>query len=212
MREREDYSRKVSILINSRKGSLSWIKTNFSTIKMRNKVISFFNCHIEDKNFNLIMLSNATIHILESFNKEKFCFQIENDNRKYILRTKSQYDLDQWVYAIQGQIRLSKDNKNMSDVNLSITAKEKEIGQHDMMLIQKIFKPKNIIFNPVQPVLLEFVNDPFINELLPNLTQYISLVREKEYQRQALKKAEDIVNQLKSFDKKVQNTLPNSDN
>ena len=78
-------------------------------------------------------------------------------------------------------------------MNQFISLKEKEIAQRDFLLIQKIFKPKNIIFNPVQPVLLEFVNDPFINELLPNLTQYISLVREKEYQRQALEKAKDIV-------------------
>jgi len=27
--------------------------------------------------------------------------------------------------------------------------KEKEIAQNDMGLVQKIFKPKNIIFNPV---------------------------------------------------------------
>ena len=66
------------------------------------------------------MLSNATIHILENYSKQKYCFQIENDNRKYILSTKSQYDLDQWVYAIQGQIRLSRDNKNIADVNTSI--------------------------------------------------------------------------------------------
>ena len=52
-----------------------------------------------------------------------------------------------------------------------------------MVLIQKIFKPKNIIFNPVQPILLEFVNDPFISELLPNLTKYMLLVREPTYQR-----------------------------
>ena len=48
--------------------------------------------------------------------------------------------------------------------------KEKEIANNDMLFIQKVFKPKNIIFNPIQPILLEFVNDPFINELLPNLT------------------------------------------
>ena len=55
-------------------------------------------------------------------------FQIENENRKYILSTKSQYDLEQWVFAIQGQIRLSKDNKNISDVNKSIMLLEKEIA------------------------------------------------------------------------------------
>lgn len=50
-----------------------------------------------------------------------------------------------------------------------------------MVLVQKIFKPKNVIFNPVQPILLDFINDPFINELLPNLTKFVTLVREKDY-------------------------------
>jgi len=50
-------------------------------------------------------------------------------------------------------------------------------------MVQKIFKPKNIIFNPVQPILLDFINDHFISELLPHLTQYLNLAGEKEYQR-----------------------------
>jgi len=35
------------------------------------------------------MLNNAEAHILENFPKQKFCFQIINENRKYILSTKS---------------------------------------------------------------------------------------------------------------------------
>jgi len=62
-----------------------------------------------------------------------------------------------------------------------------------MALVQKIFKPKNAIFNPVQPILLDFVDDPFLNELLPNLTKYMSLCREKEYQRHALEKSKEII-------------------
>jgi hypothetical protein len=50
-----------------------------------------------------------------------------------------------------------------------------------MNLVQKIFKNKNIIFNPVQPILLEFINDHFIGELLPHLTQFINLAGEKEH-------------------------------
>lgn len=70
-------------------------------------------------------------------------------------------------------------------MNVSILNKEKEIAAHDMALLQKIFKPKNAIFNPVQPILLDFVNDPFLNELLPNITKYMTLVRDKDYQRHA---------------------------
>jgi hypothetical protein len=101
--------------------------------------------------------------------------------------------LDQWVYAIQGQIRLSRDNRNIAEVNQTILQREKEIASHDMQLLQKIFKPKNVIFNPVQPILLDFIKDPFIADLLPNLTKYMSLVREKDSQKQAIDKAKEIV-------------------
>jgi len=50
-----------------------------------------------------------------------------------------------------------------------------------MALVQKIFKAKNCIFNPVQPILLDFINEPFLNELLPNLTKYMTLVNDQEY-------------------------------
>jgi hypothetical protein len=39
-----------------------------------------------------------------------------------------------------------------------------------MAMIQKLFKSKNVIFNPIQPILLDFVKDPFLTELLPLLT------------------------------------------
>jgi len=83
------------------------------------------------------------------------------------------------VVAIQGQIKLSQENKKIQDVNSTIISKEKEVAQHDMQLIQKIFKPNNSLFNPVQPILLDYVNDPFISELLPHLTKYMSLSKDK---------------------------------
>jgi len=46
----------------------------------------------------------------------------------------------------------------------------------------------------VQPILLDFVNDPFINELLPNLTKYISLAKNPTYHRHALEKSKEIMN------------------
>ena len=78
------------------------------------------------------MLGNAKINI------------IENENRKYVLATKQKYDLEQWVYAIQAQIALSKENKHVADVNQTLLHKEKELARHDISLIQKIFKPKNV--------------------------------------------------------------------
>eukprot|EP00347_Sterkiella_histriomuscorum_P016537 403352814 len=195
-----------------RKGKLYKKSLNSDKFKERQFVLDkdqlfyYKNEKQKDKNFNLIMLSNAQIATV-SIPKQKYCFEIENDNRKYILATKSQYDLDQWVYAIQGQIRLSRDNKNIADVNQTILQKEKELASHDMQMIQKIFKPKNVIFNPTQPILLDFINDPFINELLPNLTKYVTLVKERDYQRHALDKAKDVVQQLKVLQKKIQKSI-----
>jgi hypothetical protein len=75
-----------------------------------------------------------------------------------------------------------------------------------MVMVQKIFKPKNIIFNPVQPILLDFINDHFISELLPHLTQYLNLAGERDYQRQALEKAREIVAHLRALNLKIQRT------
>jgi hypothetical protein len=74
------------------------------------------------------MLSNATVNIIENYTKQKYAFQLENESRKYILSTKSDYDMWQWVITIQGQIKLSKENKSIHDINQAIVQKEKEIA------------------------------------------------------------------------------------
>lgn len=83
------------------------------------------------------MLGNAQIQILSQteYKSQKHCFEIENENRKYVLSTKSQYDLDQWVYAISCQIQLAKDNRHISEINVYMSNKEKEIAQNDMGLV-----------------------------------------------------------------------------
>ena len=68
--------------------------------------------------------------------------------------------MEQWVQAIMGQIKLSKDNKRLSDLNQQVVKEEKALADHDKLLVQKIFKYKNAIFNPVQPYLLDFCGDP----------------------------------------------------
>ena len=163
---------------------------------------------IEDQNFNLIMLTNASIQVVDqgTFKGQKYCLEIENENRKYVLSTKSQYDLNQWFWAIKGQILLAQDNGYIADINRFISQREEEGAKRDMALIQRIFKPKNIVNNPVQPILLSFINDHFISELLPNLTQYQSLASQPEYQRQALEKAKDLVQHLRTLNIKISKT------
>lgn len=93
----------------------------------------------------------------------------------------------------------------MQDVQAIIRARERDVAMRDMKMVEKLFKSKYIIFNPIQPILLDFIKDPFIAELLPLLTQYIELVDKPEYQRQALNKAKDIIAHLKELNAKVVN-------
>ena len=52
----------------------------------------------------------------------------------------------------------------------------------------------NMIFTPeIQPQLLDFVNDAFIMELLPNITRYLLFAERKEHFKHALQKAGEIV-------------------
>ena len=111
--------------------------------------------------------------------------------------------MNQWFWAIKGQILLAQDNGYIADINRFISQREEDGAKRDMALIQRIFKPKNIVNNPVQPILLSFINDHFISELLPNLTQYQSLASQPEYQRQALEKAKDLVQHLRTLNIKI---------
>jgi hypothetical protein len=51
----------------------------------------FLNLFLEDQNFNLIMLNNASIQVVDqgTYKGQKYCIEIENENRKYVLATKS---------------------------------------------------------------------------------------------------------------------------
>lgn len=62
-----------------------------------------------------------------------------------------------------------------------------------------------MIFTPeIQPQLLDFVNDAFIMELLPNITRYLLFAERKEHFKHALQKAGEIVTQLKRFQSEAQ--------
>jgi len=51
-----------------------------------------------------------------------------------------------------------------------------------------------MIFTPeIQPQLLEFVKDPFIQELLPNITKFLFFADTKENFKRALQKAGEIL-------------------
>jgi len=102
---------------------------------------------LEDKNFNLIILSSAQIRMLDyDFlskrnprpnmppylnSKQPFILEIENETRKYVLAAKSLFDLQEWYKAIYAHIETLSDNKNIMKNHLLMTTKEKEISKRD---------------------------------------------------------------------------------
>ena len=62
-----------------------------------------------------------------------------------------------------------------------------------------------MVFTPeIQPQLLDFVKDPFITEILPNITRYLLFAEHKEHYKHAFQKAGEIVTQLKRFQSDAQ--------
>jgi len=65
-----------------------------------------------------------------------------------------------------------------------------------------------MIFTPeIQPKLLDFVNDPFIAELLPNITRYLVFSERKEHYKHALQKAGETFAQMKQFSTEAKQSL-----
>lgn len=84
------------------------------------KYPTFYYIFLEDKNFNLIILLDAHIRLLdfeslskrnpkpfipEYLNKQQpYILEIENETRKYVLAAKSLFDLQEWGKAIYSHI------------------------------------------------------------------------------------------------------------
>ena len=62
----------------------------------------------------------------------------------------------------------------------------------------------------MQPRLIEFVNDVFITELLPNVTKYMLFAEKKERKRALDKAIEIIEKQLKPLHMRSQATIKNN--
>ena len=75
--------------------------------------------------------------------------------------------------------------------------------------MKNLTKLQMITSNQMQPRLLEFVNDVFITELLPNVTKYM-LFAEKKERKRALDKATEIIEkQLKPLYSRSQALINN---
>ena len=50
-----------------------------------------------------------------------------------------------------------------------------------------------------QPLLLDYIKDVFIGELLPNITRYMIFAEKQEHSRHAIHKAGEVITQLKQL-------------
>lgn len=131
-----------------------------------------------------------------------YVLEIDNETRKYVLASKSHFDLEEWYSAIRSKIDTLKSNDVIAKISENIIAKEKEIAQKDQQQILSVTKLYIINSPQFQPHLIEFIGDPIISELLPNLSRYMQLVEKKEYFQHAIQKASEILRQLQEYQAK----------
>lgn len=86
----------------------------------------------------------------------------------------------------------------------AIRTKSLEMAVADQKVIYKMTKLAASFEPDKLPQLLDFVNDAFIMELLPNLTRYLFFAEQPDlYSKHALLKANEIVAQLKGYHAEV---------
>ena len=113
--------RKACGAISSKREYLCWRAVIFSITNRSGKVSNWLLIgwmeYIGLKNFNIIMLTNSTIRMLNYevlsklrqqphypiyLNKNSpYILEIKNDTRKYVLRALSEFDLIEWYKAIK---------------------------------------------------------------------------------------------------------------
>ena len=91
-------------------------------------------------------------------------------------------------------------NKAIQRNHEAIRAKALEVAISDQKVVHRLTKFSASFQPETMPKLLDFVNDAFIMELLPNLTKYMFFAEKKElYHKHALQKANEIVSLLRQY-------------
>jgi hypothetical protein len=68
--------------------------------------------------------------------KQPYILEIENETRKYVLASKSQFDLEEWFTAIYAQIESLKANKYISKNASAIIQKERDMASKDLKILK----------------------------------------------------------------------------
>lgn len=157
----------------------------------------------KDQIFTCIILSNADIRMyssesptaaieklptyIKNRNSSYYILEIENESRPFVLQAKSHFDLEEWFNAIFAQIESLKTNRAIHRNQVNIRGKEHEMAVADQKKVRNVTKFNSVVFTPeIQPQLLDFVNDAFIGELLPNITRFLLFAERKEHYKHAL--------------------------
>lgn len=141
------------------------------------------NTNGTEKYFNMIDLKNASIRILKPTNDKlklnsmyRYCFEFQNDTRKWVLACLGQQDLEQWFLAIYTQIDQVSKRIAIEKLKNVIMELEREKALIDQQEVFKLIKPSAVMFDPVQKSMLIgfFTNrDIFLNKLIPMLSVYL---------------------------------------
>lgn len=106
----------------------------------------------------------------------KYCFELENDTRTWIIACQSEQDLIQWYSTIQTQIEQVAKRIAIFRQNQKIVEREVEKSNLDMDAVQNLIKPNAVMFDPLQKSnLIGFLTnkDIFLNKLITMISVYL---------------------------------------
>lgn len=106
----------------------------------------------------------------------KYCFELENDTRTWIIACQSEQDLIQWYSTIQTQIEQVAKRIAIFRQNQKIVEREIEKSNLDMGAVQNLIKPNAVMFDPLQKSnLIGFLTnkDIFLNKLITMISVYL---------------------------------------
>ena len=110
----------------------------------------------------------------------KYCFELENDTRTWIIACQSEQDLIQWYTTIQVQIEQVAKRIAVFKLNQRIVEREVEKSNMDMKVVQSLIRPNNVMFDPLQKSnLIGFLTnkDVYLNKLISMISVYLEQIK-----------------------------------
>ena len=106
----------------------------------------------------------------------KYCLRLDCEKRQYILASKEEEDLQQWLIAIAAQIDQVQQRVQLQRVNAAILEKETQKSVMDRTLVVRLIKSSTVMLDALQKSILigYFTNrDVYLNKLIPLLSVFM---------------------------------------